>query len=134
MNTEQPWMGMLRFKQYLLIFGGFFGFKFFHAIDKVFGGNVFSNIGSLFNNTTLKGESSGRINILLAGDSADQINHGGANLTDSVLLLSINLNNHTAFLLSIPRDLWVQRSTLLTMIIASANPDIQMAEWGHWNL
>ena len=87
---------------------GFLGFKFFHNIDKVFGGNIFSNIGSLFSNVTLKGESSGRINILLAGDSADQAGHGGQDLTDSILLLSIDTKNNHAFLLSIPRDLWVQ--------------------------
>jgi len=74
----------------------------------VFGGNVISNIGSLFSNdTNLKGEASGRINILLAGDSSDQIGHGGADLTDSILIASIDTQNNTAFLLSIPRDLWV---------------------------
>jgi LCP family protein required for cell wall assembly len=93
---------------FVLIVGGFLGFKFFHNIDKVFGGNVISNIGSLFStDTNLKGEASGRINILLAGDSSDQIGHGGANLTDSILIASINTQNNTVFLLSIPRDLWV---------------------------
>ncbi len=90
-----------------ILVGGFLGFKFFHNIDKIFGGNIFSNIGDLFSNTTLKGESTGRINILLAGDSADDPNHQGADLTDSILLLSINTKTHSAFLLSIPRDLWV---------------------------
>jgi len=28
-------------------------------------------------------------------------------LTDSILILSLNTNTHTAFLISIPRDLWV---------------------------
>jgi LCP family protein required for cell wall assembly len=92
----------------VVVVGGFLGFKFFHNIDKVFGGNVISNIGSLFSSdTNLKGESSGRINILLAGDSSDQIGHGGADLTDSILIASIDTQNNNAFLLSIPRDLWV---------------------------
>jgi len=91
----------------IIITGGYLGFKFFHNIDKVFGGNIVSDISGLFSSTTLKGEASGRINILLAGDSADQLNHGGAQLTDSIVVISIDTKNHTAFMLSIPRDLWV---------------------------
>ena len=49
----------------------------------------------------------GRVNILLAGDSVDDPNHGGAQLTDSILLLSINTKNHSAFLSALGRDLWV---------------------------
>ncbi len=76
-------------------------------IDKVFHGNIFSDTSSLFSQSQLKGESQGRVNILLAGDSVDQFNHGGAALADTILILSINTKKHTAFLLSIPRDLWV---------------------------
>jgi LCP family protein required for cell wall assembly len=56
---------------------------------------------------TLKGEKTGRVNILLAGDSSDDPGHQGADLTDSVMVLSIDTKNHTGFMLSIPRDLWV---------------------------
>lgn len=91
----------------LLGVGGFLGIKALHTLDKVFHGNIFSDVTAAFNSTPLKGESTGRVNILLAGDSADQPGHGGADLTDSILLLSIDTKNHTAFLLSIPRDLWV---------------------------
>ena len=91
----------------MLGIGGFLGVKGINTLDKVFHGNVLSDVTAAFNNKPLKGESTGRVNILLAGDSADQINHGGADLTDSILLLSIDTKTHTAFLLSIPRDLWV---------------------------
>jgi LCP family protein required for cell wall assembly len=87
--------------------GGFVGIKGLNAVDKVFHGNVLSDVSAAFNNTPLKGESNGRVNILLAGDSSDQLGHGGANLTDSILILSVDTQNHTAFLLSVPRDLWV---------------------------
>ena len=87
--------------------GGFLGFKALHSIDKVFHGNIISDATAAFNSTPLKGESTGRVNILLAGDSSDQLDHGGADLTDSILILSVDTKNHTAFLLSIPRDLWV---------------------------
>jgi LCP family protein required for cell wall assembly len=93
---------------FCLSIGGFLGFKVFHNIDKVFGGNIISNFTSLFgSNVQLKGQSSGRVNILIAGDSADQLNHGGAQLTDSIVLVSINTQNDTAFMISIPRDLWI---------------------------
>ena len=95
----------------ILVVGGFIGYKAITNVDKVFHGNVFSDVTAAFNSTPLKGESSGRVNILLAGDSEDAIvgggSGGGENLTDSILILSINTQNHTAFLLSIPRDLWV---------------------------
>ncbi len=105
----------------VLLIGGYVGFKFFHNIDKVFGGNVISNISSLFGSTTLKGESTGRVNILLAGDSADDPGHAGANLTDSIMLVSIDTKNKTGFMLSIPRDLYVNIPTLGGAKINAAN-------------
>jgi LCP family protein required for cell wall assembly len=87
--------------------GGFLGIKGIDTVDKVFHGNVISDATAAFQNKPLKGESTGRVNILLAGDSSDDPGHQGAQLTDSILLLSIDTQNHTAFLLSIPRDLWV---------------------------
>jgi polyisoprenyl-teichoic acid--peptidoglycan teichoic acid transferase len=86
----------------LLVFG-FLGFSLLKNVHKLFGGSLFG----IFTSTTLKGESSGRVNILLAGNSADDPGHDGANLTDSIMLVSIDTKNNTAFLLSIPRDLWV---------------------------
>lgn len=91
----------------VVLIGGWLGSKFIHDIDKVFGGNLASNIASLFDTTRLNGEASGRVNILLAGDSADDPGHQGADLTDSIMVVSIDTKNHTAFLLSVPRDLWV---------------------------
>lgn len=95
----------------LLIIGlgvsAWYGNQILGNIDKVFHGNIFSDVRALFSNTKLKGEDQGRVNVLLAGDSADDPNHGGAQLTDSIMLLSIDTKNHTGFMLSIPRDLWV---------------------------
>jgi len=86
---------------------GFFGIKDLNNVNKVFHGNFFSDVKAAFVTDPLKGENAGRVNILLAGDSSDDPNHQGSQLTDSILILSINTKNHTAFLLSIPRDLWV---------------------------
>jgi len=84
-----------------------FGSQIINNLDKVFHGNPLSDVQALFSSTKLNGESLGRVNILLAGDSADDPGHNGADLTDSIMVLSINTQNHTAFMMSIPRDLWV---------------------------
>lgn len=48
-----------------------------------------------------------RTNILLIGYSADDPNHGGATLTDSIMVLSLSKDKEN-YMLSIPRDLYVQ--------------------------
>jgi len=87
----------------LLVIGGWVGGKFVYNAHKLFGGNIFS----VLTTTKLKGEDSGRVNILLAGNSADDPGHSGANLTDSIMVISIDTKANKAFLLSVPRDLWV---------------------------
>ncbi|MBC7708281.1 LCP family protein [Polaromonas sp.] len=57
------------------------------------------------NPSLLKGEGDGRINILLLGRGGG--NHDAPDLTDTIMLASIDPVNHTATLLSIPRDMWV---------------------------
>jgi LCP family protein required for cell wall assembly len=88
-------------------FGTYFGARIIGNVDKVFHGNLFSDVQAIFSTAKLKGEDSGRVNILLAGDSGDDPGHGGAQLTDSIMIISIDTQNHTGFMLSIPRDLWV---------------------------
>ena len=77
--------------------------KFLYNAHKLFGGSIFGALKT----THLRGENRGRVNILLAGNSADDPGHQGATLTDSIMIVSIDTHNHTAFLMSIPRDLWV---------------------------
>jgi LCP family protein required for cell wall assembly len=89
---------------------------------RVFGwGGLFS----LFFPSHLKGEDSGRVNILLAGNSADDPGHQGANLTDSIMLVSIDTKNHTAYMLSVPRDLYVNIPGFGYAKINEAYPDGQ---------
>jgi len=54
----------------------------------------------------LKGEGDGRINILLLGRGGG--NHDAPDLTDTMILASIDPVNKTQSLVSIPRDLWVK--------------------------
>lgn len=87
----------------VLLTVGWVGGKFVYNTHRVFGGNILG----VLTTTKLKGEEKGRVNILLAGNSADDAGHNGAQLTDSIMLLSIDTKNHKAYMMSIPRDLWV---------------------------
>jgi LCP family protein required for cell wall assembly len=51
--------------------------------------------------------TSGRTNILVAGFSADDPGHGGAELTDSIMIISIDPAKKDAAIISVPRDLYV---------------------------
>jgi LCP family protein required for cell wall assembly len=81
----------------------YFGYRYVKALRNISGGN-FANI---FIPTKLKGEDQGRVNILVSGTSEDDPGHQGAELTDSIMVISINIVDNSALMLSIPRDLWV---------------------------
>jgi len=89
----------------VLLTGGWMGWKIFHDTNKVFGSN--SNLLGFLSAAPLKCEGTGRCNIILAGNSADDPGHDGANLTDSIMIVSYDFKNHTSFMLSVPRDLYV---------------------------
>lgn len=90
-----------------VVAGGWLGWKVYNNMAKVFGSNNPLHVLSAFKPVPLKGQDKGRVNILLAGNSSDAADHGGASLTDSIMLLSINTHDNSAFMLSVPRDLWV---------------------------
>jgi LCP family protein required for cell wall assembly len=54
--------------------------------------------------TPLRGEENGRINILLLGRAGER--YPGRNLTDTVMIMSIDTENKKVALLSLPRDLY----------------------------
>jgi LCP family protein required for cell wall assembly len=78
-----------------------------HASDKMFGSG---NLVSLLAGGPLQ-STEGRVNILLIGYSIDDPGHGGAALTDSIMILSLRPDNKTGYMLSIPRDLYVDIPT-----------------------
>lgn len=84
--------------------GGFVAVKALMAGGNVFQGNLLDS----FQNKPLKQDSNGRSNILVLGTSDDDENHGGADLTDSMMIVSIDQNKKDAYLISIPRDLYVK--------------------------
>jgi LCP family protein required for cell wall assembly len=87
-----------------IISGGYVGWKFVSNEVKVFG---WGGIWSLFDPGPLNSQG-GRVNILLAGDSVGRTDGGGGQqLTDSIMIVSVDTQDNTAFLLSVPRDLYV---------------------------
>ena len=89
-----------------LALGGLF-LKGYFSAKKVFkGGGSAAALEENVDPDMLNGEGNGRINILLLG--AGGIGHEAPDLTDTILIASIDPVNHKTALLSIPRDLWVK--------------------------
>jgi polyisoprenyl-teichoic acid--peptidoglycan teichoic acid transferase len=84
--------------------GAYVGFKTFLAGSHIFKGNVFD----ILQNKPLKQDANGRTNILILGTSEDDPGHQGANLTDSIMVLSVDQHKKNAYMISIPRDLEVK--------------------------
>ncbi len=92
----------------LLFGGGFLTWRGYANIHKVFQGT--GTVAALSTDRVspdlLNGEGDGRVNILLLGIGG--VGHDGADLTDTIIVLSVDPVNNKAVLLSIPRDLWVK--------------------------
>jgi len=85
-----------------LIFG-----NFFLNARKIFGGGGGAPaLDANVDPTKLKGEGDGRVNILMLGKGGP--GHDGADLTDTILIASVDPIQKEASLLSIPRDFWVK--------------------------
>lgn len=113
----------LVFAGLVLVLGGFLLFKGYLSLNKIFKGG--GNAAALQDHVPpdqLRGEGDGRINVLLLGRGGE--GHEGADLTDTILVASIDPINKTAGLVSIPRDLWVtvsgQGSTKINAVFANA--------------
>ncbi|NTW75432.1 MAG: LCP family protein [Candidatus Moranbacteria bacterium] len=99
----------------LLVAGSLFlGWRLIRTAEKIHVENassegVFGNLSSVFpgaDRERLAGEErNGRVNILLLGRAGK--NYPGQNLTDTIILASIDVREHRAAFLSIPRDLFV---------------------------
>jgi anionic cell wall polymer biosynthesis LytR-Cps2A-Psr (LCP) family protein len=87
----------------LLAVGIFIGVKALIASGNVLQGNIFD----IFQARPLKMDENGRSNVLVFGTSEDDPGHEGANLTDSILVISIDQTKNDAYMVSIPRDLIV---------------------------
>ncbi len=91
----------------VILFGGLVFSETFLKLHKVFKGGT-ETAAALQKNVSpdlLKGEGRGRVNILLLGRGGGM--HSAPDLTDTMMIASVDPVNHTVALLSLPRDLWV---------------------------
>ena len=103
-----------------VLVGGLVFLQGFLKLNKAFKGGG-GHAAALTQNVApelLKGEGSGRVNILLMGRGGG--NHDAPDLTDTLMLASIDPLNHRTTLLSLPRDLWVKVPNFGTMKLNAA--------------
>ena len=84
--------------------GAYYFFNIYSAASGVLEGNP---MDAFLNKKPLAKDSSGRTNILIFGTAEDDEGHGGAMLTDSILIISLDQDRKIASTFSVPRDLWV---------------------------
>jgi LCP family protein required for cell wall assembly len=83
-----------------------FGLGLFNAQKAFRGGATAAAIQKYVDPNMLKGEGEGRINVLLMGIGGK--GHDGGDLTDTLMIASVDPINHKTSLVSVPRDLWVR--------------------------
>jgi LCP family protein required for cell wall assembly len=88
----------------------YFGYQAYAVAKRIItannsGGSPFLKFMDKVDPKKLQGEGDGRINILLLGIGG--AGHDGADLTDTMMVVSVDPINKTVSMLSIPRDLWV---------------------------
>ncbi len=111
--------GILIFLFLVLGIGGFLALKGYINLHKVLkGGGGAAALESNVDPSKLKGEGDGRVNILLLGRGGDE--NDAPDLTDTIIVASIDPIANEAVLFSIPRDLYVPVSGSGSMKINAA--------------
>ena len=99
-------IGFLIFLLIAIVAGGIYVWTILSKTSNVFEGNPMDIlIGS-----PLAKDEYGRTNVLVFGTAEDDEGHGGAELTDSILVASIDQDKKIGSVFSVPRDLWVNYS------------------------
>lgn len=94
----------------LLITVGYLAVKAGLAGGKIFNGNPLS---ILTTKSRLAEDKNGRTNILIFGTSGysmDENAWDGAMLTDSIMVVSLDQDEHNAYMMSLPRDLYIKHT------------------------
>jgi len=91
----------------IVLAGAFLAIKTFIATNNILQGNIFD----ILQNKPLKMDANGRTNVLLFGTSEDDPGHEAGSLTDSIMIVSIDQKQKNAYMVSVPRDLYVDYGT-----------------------
>lgn len=87
----------------LLAVGGFLIYRLLVAAGLAFNGKPLD----LLQSQSLKQDANGRSNFLVLGTTDDDPKHQANNLTDTVMVVSVDQKNKNAYMFSLPRDLYV---------------------------
>jgi len=90
----------------VLVFASWYGWGVYRNLARITGNNNPLQLVGAFTPADLE-QTNGRTTILLAGYSKDDAGHSGAELTDSIMVISVNQTDKSVTVLSIPRDLYV---------------------------
>lgn len=97
----------------LLVLGGILGVRLYSFLNSVFGRGIGNSNSAALNDQVrpedLNTEGDGRLNVLLLGRGGEE--NTAADLTDTILIASIDLQNQSTSLLSIPRDTYVANAS-----------------------
>lgn len=106
--SRRKWIKRIIILIILILVGiaAYVGIRGFIASSSIFKGNLFG----VFTSKPLKMDANGRTNILVFGTSGsiDDQRHEGANLTDTLMVLSVDQNKKNAYMVSLPRDLYIK--------------------------
>lgn len=96
-------IGFLIFLIIAIVAAGIYLYTILTKTSNVFEGNPMD----ILIGAPLAKDEYGRTNVLVFGTAEDDEGHGGAELTDSILVASIDQEKKIGSVLSVPRDLWV---------------------------
>jgi polyisoprenyl-teichoic acid--peptidoglycan teichoic acid transferase len=99
----------------IAVTGAVFGKLWWEANKALQGGGGALALSKEIDPNSLNGEGDGRVNVLLLGKGGDT--HQGGQLTDTIMIASLDPINNGVVLLSVPRDLWVKPDDLWPMKI-----------------
>jgi LCP family protein required for cell wall assembly len=99
----------------MLVTGWIFGKAWWNANKALSGGGDAVAFSKEIDPNSLTGEGDGRVNIMLTGKGGEA--HEGGELTDSIMIASIDPINNGVVLVSLPRDMWVKPKDLWPMKI-----------------
>ena len=96
-------IGFLIFLIIAIVAAGAYVWTLLSKTSNVFQGNPMD----ILIGAPLAKDEHGRTNVLIFGTAEDDEGHGGAELTDSILVASIDQDRKIGSVFSVPRDLWV---------------------------
>lgn len=77
-----------------------------HFLSRNENSSIASPLNIIFNTGPKINSTDGKVNVLLLGNAGGL--HDGALLTDTIMVASLNFRTNKVYLISLPRDLWVE--------------------------